>query len=315
LGSWQQALDLNRAVHESKRNRNASEADLAGTMFNDYGALLALGRNEEALDLLNKCRTVFEGTRDYSMLAKTQVALADVEGKLGNVDRAVTLGTDALRLAYVVVDPEAIAVGHHHLAAQLALTDADASSVRANLLAATLIRYQTGSGDLVQSVQAVAGTLPDEQAKRLSFDEVCSIVDTGEGIHFRALFARLPARAGTGDEAVADVLRLATDLRADVIAQTVDVWEPIVSALVAVRRASGGLSVEEVDAVLTAAEEQADWQELVPVLRRIQAGEDDPTLADDLNPVDSAIVRRTLGALAGTVDVDPNAWRALIEQA
>jgi tetratricopeptide (TPR) repeat protein len=317
LGSWQQALDLNRAIRESKLGREAGDAELAGTAFNDYGALLALGHNEEARDLLTKCRTVFEAGRNYPMLAKTLVAMADVEGRLGELDGAVSLGRDALRLAYVVVDPEAIAVGHHNLAAHLARTDADLRTILANLLTAALIRYQTGSGDLATSVQAVAGMLPDGQQEigQLSFEDVCSIVDSGEGIHFAALFARLPARTRTGEDAVTDVLRLAGDLRSDVIAQTVDVWDPIVSALLAVRHESADLTVEDVDQVLTAAEEQSDWQELVPVLRRIQAGEQDPTLADNLNPVDSAIVRRTLGALAGTVDIDPNAWRALVEQA
>jgi hypothetical protein len=281
LGSWQQALDFNRAIQESKRNRDAGEADLAGTAFNDYGVLLALGHNEKARDLLTQCRRAFEADHNYPMLAKTLVAMADVEGRLGDLDGAISLGQDALRLAYVVVDPEAIAVGHHNLATHLAQTDADLRTILANLLTAALIRYQTGSGDLVTSVQAVAGMLPDGQQEigRLSFDDVCSIVDSGEGIQFAALFARLPARARTGQDAVTDVLRLASDLRSDVIAQTLDVWDPIVSALLAVRHDSADLTVEDVDQVL------------------------------------SAIVRRTLGALAGTVDIDPNAWRVLVEQA
>ncbi|HEX5405796.1 MAG TPA: hypothetical protein VFX16_26270 [Pseudonocardiaceae bacterium] len=316
LGEWQRALDLNSAVRESKRNRDAGAAELAGTSFNDYGMLLALGRNAEALALLHECREVFEANRDYAMLAKTLVALADAEGALGHIDRAVALGRDALRLAYVVVDSEAIAIGHHNLATHLMQTeDADSRVVQANLLAAAAIRYQTGSGNLVQSVQAVAGVVVDDDQPRLSFDEVCSIVDGNEGIHFGALFARLPSRANTGEDVVADVVRLATNLRTDVIAQTVDVWEPIVSALLAVLHDSPDVTGEDVNQVLTAAEEQPDWQELVPVLRRIQAGEEDPALAENLNPVDTAIVRRTLGALAGTVEVDPEAWRVLVEQA
>jgi hypothetical protein len=245
------------------------------------------------------------------MLAKTLIALADVEGTLGHSERAVGLDRNALRLGYVVVDPEGIAVGHHNLGAHLTGAEADLRAAWAHLLAAAVIRYQIGSGGLGESVQAVAGM--QASAGSLSFDEMCSIVDDDEGIHFAALFGRLPARADTGDGAVEEVLRLATDLRSGVIAQNVDVWEPIVSAVLAVRRSSADLAAADVEQLLSTAEQQPEWQELVPVLRRIQAGEDDPALVDNLNPVDTAIVRRALDALAGTADVDPAAWRQLTE--
>ena len=86
-------------------------------------------------------------------------------------------------------------------------------------------------------------------------------------------------------------------------------WEPVISSLVA---ANCGDTVADraLDLVLASLGQHADWQQLVAVLRRIQAGERDPALVTGLDPIDMAIVRRALAALAGTEQVDTNAWRA-----
>jgi hypothetical protein len=49
------------------------------------------------------------------------------------------------------------------------------------------------------------------------------------------------------------------------------------------------------------------------VLRRIHAGETDPaTLLSGLDHIDAQIAQRALGLLAGTLTVDPDAWRTLL---
>jgi hypothetical protein len=88
-----------------------------------------------------------------------------------------------------------------------------------------------------------------------------------------------------------------------------DQWEPVISGLVA---ADCGDTVADraLDLILASLAEHADWRQVVAVLRRIRTGERDPALAIGLDPIDTAIVRRALAALAGTVPVDANAWRA-----
>jgi hypothetical protein len=62
---------------------------------------------------------------------------------------------------------------------------------------------------------------------------------------------------------------------------------------------------------LVALDNHRDWRELVAVLRRIRAGARDPALATGLDPIDTAIVHRALAALAGTAQVDTDAWHTL----
>lgn len=88
-----------------------------------------------------------------------------------------------------------------------------------------------------------------------------------------------------------------------------DEWEPVISGLVAADRGDS-VADQALDLVFASLREHADWQQLVAVLRRIRAGERDPALIDGLDPVDTAIARRALAALAGTVRVDADVWRA-----
>ena len=87
-----------------------------------------------------------------------------------------------------------------------------------------------------------------------------------------------------------------------------DQWEPVISSLVAADRGDT-FADQALDLILASLDEHADWQQVVAVLRRIRAGERDPALISGLDPIDTAIVRRALAALAGTVPVDTNAWR------
>lgn len=88
-----------------------------------------------------------------------------------------------------------------------------------------------------------------------------------------------------------------------------DQWEPVISGLVAADRGDT-VADRALDLILASLAEHADWRQVVAVLRRIRTGERDPALVTGLDPIDTAIVRRALAALAGTVPVDANAWRA-----
>lgn len=319
LGRWPEALELSAALQRSQSDRGAGEEERTVTAFNDYGPLLRLGRGNEARELLYHCRAVFARTENLTMMGNTLTALADAEAHLGGVDAAVQEETDALRLKYRGRDPEAIAVSHYNLANYLLKAERELRPVWAHRLAAALIRYQIDSPRLTASVQAVGRLLGQRGAPSapLSFDDVCGTVDLLPGVGFTELFDRLPARAATGQSALDEIMRAIGEARDTALHESVALWEPIISALVA---AHGPEPDPEAAAVLgdTLAElrQQYAWRELVPVLTRIQAGpyyHSDQTIGF-LDPISAMVAERAKAALAGTVAVDPTAWRALTEE-
>lgn len=86
-------------------------------------------------------------------------------------------------------------------------------------------------------------------------------------------------------------------------------WEPVISSLVAADRGDV-VADQALDLVLASLGKHVDWRQLVAVLRRIRAGERGTGLVTGLDPIDTAVVRRALAALAGTVRVDADTWRA-----
>jgi len=316
LRSWQQALDLNTENLDSKRRRGASDAEQAFDAFNDYEPLLKLDRPVEARDLLIRCRDVFEANNNISALGTTLGALAQVEDTLGHPDRAIDLETNAFRFNYLTADPEAIGGSHTNLASYLQRAGGDPQQIWAHHLAAAVIAYQTGSGQLSGRLQALAGLLADEPAAAPGeFTRVCQIVDQIPGVHLAELLARLPQRAPDGQAAMDEVLRLAHEAGAEHTAQVIAAWDPVLSALHAAIShpdpATRDAATRILNHALTTRGQYPDWQALVAVLRRIHAGDRDPTLTDGLDPVDTEITRRALDLLAGTTTIDPDAWRTL----
>ncbi|MGC4819797.1 hypothetical protein [Micromonospora sp. DT63] len=313
LGRWQQALDFSAEILASQRGRGASDAEQAFSALNEYGPLLRLGRVGEARTLLQWCRTVFDADHNITMLGKVLSALADVEDQLGHGGPAIELGKDALRLGYAAGEPDGIGVSHTNLALYLNRYGGERQQVWAHRLAAAVIGYQTGAGELTGRVRALARLLArDEAPPPAAFADVCRIVDQVDGVHLADLVARLPARAPDGQAALDEVLRLARSLppeeEAD-LQRHLTWWEPVIAALIA---AEGGDpdAAAALDQALTARGEQSDWRQLAEVLRRIHAGDHTPAL-DGLDPIDTAIVRRLLDALAGEVTVDLDAWHTL----
>jgi hypothetical protein len=318
LGRWQQALDLNRDNLDSKRRRGATAADQANTAFNDYQPLLRLGRVTQARDLLISCRTAFEATNNIPSLGITVGALAEVEATLGRLDRAITLATDALRFHYLAADPDSISTSHHNLADYLDRDGRQPWQIWAHRLAAAIISYQTGNGQLPNRLGALTRLLATHlEAAPKTFTVVCQIVDQIDGVHLADLLAQLPQRAPDGQTAMTEVLRLATQAGADDAERFVAAWEPVLSALHASLRhrdpTTRATAAHTLTQALAIPAEHHDWQALVSALRQIQAG--DHASTDGLDPIDTAIVQRALDILAGTATTDPGAWRRLIDTA
>jgi hypothetical protein len=321
LSQWDTALELNAAIQRSQEERDADDVERALAWFNDYGPLLQTGRALEARELLFRCRVAFGRAEDITMMGNTLSALADVDGHLGQLNRAIDQETDALRMKYRGSDPEAVAVSHYNLANYLIRATNEPRAVWAHRLAAAVIRYQTESPRLTASVRSIGRLLGDhaeESVSPLSFDEVCVLVDGLPEVRFTELFALLPDRTGGGQAAVDEVMRLTATMRDSTIQESVAAWEPVISALVAAQQPDPPADVEPLlEDAFAELWKQVAWRELVNVLRRIHAGPDfyNANIVDNLDPVSAAVAGRAKAAVTGQVSVDPTMWRTLIEQA
>ncbi len=318
------ALDLHTERRDSMRRRGASPLEQAVAEFSAYGALLQLGRVQEARELLHYCRSTFEASNDIPLLGRTIRALAQVEAALGRHDNAIALVQDALRYEYLAGDPHAIADAHYDLATYLDATHPGLPDIWAHLLAAATVRYQTGDGFLTTSLRTIGRRLTDDPdhappTTTTTITAVCAIVEQVPGVHLSDLLTRLPARAPSPQAAMEEVLRLAPDAAAEEAARYVADWDPVLAALHAAllhpdtttRHQAG----EALAAVLASATNSPDWRSLVDVLRRILAGDRDlDALVTGLDQIDTAITRRALDVLAGTVALDLGSWRSLSEE-
>ncbi|HEX4965594.1 MAG TPA: CHAT domain-containing protein [Thermoanaerobaculia bacterium] len=211
LARWEDALSLVAEILRIEDERGAAEIELAQTAFNQYFPLLRLGRFQEAREVLEACRRIFEEHRDVEMLGKVFTALADLEYTEGNPSEAVRFEKSALRHTYQAGDPEDCAISHNNLANHLERTQAVPEEVLAHRLAGGAMCFQISSGMLGLVVGNLArSSLPPSP---LPFEEVARRVEEIDGVHFRELFDRLPKRAPDGDAAIAEVWRLVQEKR------------------------------------------------------------------------------------------------------
>lgn len=120
----------------------------------------------------------------------------------------------ALRNAYVAGDPQRCAAHHLNLANHHEASDGEPTTFLAHRLAGGVLLFQADSdlytdalGDLAMSLVRFAprrAPLPD------SFDELVTIVEAVDGVHFRDLVDRLSQDGGAdGEEAVHAVVGMA----------------------------------------------------------------------------------------------------------
>jgi hypothetical protein len=329
LNLWQRALDLSAEIGASKRARGATDREIAFSRLNDYEPLRALGRLTEARTLLMSCKAVFEAHHDITNLGKTLGALADIEDSLGHSHAAISLQRDAIRLAYTSSDINGAGTSHHNLANYLERYTEQTTEAWGHRLAAALIAYQTGSGQLLGRLTALAQLVRSaDTAPPASFDQVCAVVDQIDGVHLADLIAQLPTRAPDGQAAMAEVLTLAAQLpeQAADPDRHLRAWAPVISALAAtitdqptgttspdgaasedLRQAAGAFLTKALDLYA----DTQDWAALAAALRRVQAGERDPTaLSAGLDEIDAAILHRALAAVDGSDPIDPTLWAA-----
>jgi tetratricopeptide (TPR) repeat protein len=301
LGRWEVALELNGEVVRSTAARDAPALELAGSRFNDYGALLELGRLQDARAVLHGCREIYQAEGAVAELGQVFVALGDLEERLGHQQDAIGMAQAALRYLYAVGDLDNLAVSHQNLATYLSRAGGDPALAMAHRLAAALLRYQTGEGRLTGTLRTLADDLAKfgEQALPGSFAELDGRVGQVEGVRLAELFGRLPGPAADGDQALAEVLRLAREQPTqplDTRQGLLEEWEPVIAGVVAAARgdpeARAGLGP-----LLAELDTTSDWAALAGVLRRVLAGERGQQLLQGLDEVDTAIVADVLRRL------------------
>jgi hypothetical protein len=115
-----------------------------------------------------------------------------------------------MRYTYLTKDPQACSIGHFNLATFLSRVGAVPELVLAHRLAATVIDFQSGSGEWLSALPALASQMasfsPTPPPLPTSFEELCGMVEQMDGVRFRALFEGLPRRMPSGEEALRAVL-------------------------------------------------------------------------------------------------------------
>jgi tetratricopeptide (TPR) repeat protein len=213
-GNWGSAIAFNAGVVDSARRRNVSDYDLARARVNDNGALIRLGRYEEADQLLRQCQHVFEGYQDFSHLAGVFSGRADLEDELGHGGTAIQFGRTALRLRYAYGrDPAAIATDHYNLAIYLRKLRVDPVEHRAHRLAAGLIAGLAGMADRFRAaIDGLAADLHEDIGPTQvpgSLAEVTYWVEETDGVCFAALVSSLTADPRAAEDLLGEILTTA----------------------------------------------------------------------------------------------------------
>ena len=315
LEHWDSALTYNSAAMESMRRRGAPAADLAWARFSDYGPLLGLGRNDEALAVVQECKAAAEQDRDIEMLGVVFGALAEVEDARGHQDVAADRCKDSLRYLYRVGNPTDAAGGHARLGNYTGRGGASHQSAVTQFLAAALLHELSGTGQASNPVNAAAAHLRAGQDPAMlptNVAELCARIQAVPGCDLAGLLGRIwpdsVAVEHTYQGIVHQVHAAAAQPGAAVIATAQ--WDPIIAALHAA--ADGSTAAAEVaENFLSALESQAGRTALARALRRITAGDlDAVSLTGNLDESDAAIVERALDAIEGRIEVRRALWRA-----
>jgi tetratricopeptide (TPR) repeat protein len=301
LGEWETALELNRDIVANIMRRGAGVHEIARARFNDYTPLIRLGRLDDADQLLRDCQEVYEEQADTGRLGGVLSARADLEDERGRPDQAAALERTGLRYLYIRDDWDGAIASHNNLAHYLKKTGAPPGEWLAHRIAAASIEYAArGSATRIYNLAGDLRLLGDNAPLPNSFAELTSRVEALEGVRFGQLITRLTDQPG--DQLLTETVQLARQQIAADDQALADRWEPRIAAVVAAAQGNSEAAAA-VEPILAELAGTQDWAALVPVLRRMIAGDRGEALLTGLDPVDTAITQRTLDALAGRVEL------------
>jgi tetratricopeptide (TPR) repeat protein len=208
LQRWEQALTLNKAIRESEEEREAPALKRAWTAFGAFGALVELGRLQEAEEALVQLHRTLEASGDLRRLGEVFGSWAILELRRNNRVDALAFIHKALRHSYAEGEPHTLVTDHNNLATILESGEgSDPKEVIAHRLAAALISLKS-QGAYARSLYLLGATLTSYGEKVLpqSFEELCVRLEQTDGCEFRAVWSRLGLGAESDDEALARVL-------------------------------------------------------------------------------------------------------------
>ncbi|MFR0359258.1 CHAT domain-containing protein [Streptomyces sediminimaris] len=313
---WRRALEYNAELCRTKEARGAPATELAMARFPAYMPLAQLGRTEEALSLLDRCRA---HVTDAADLGEVFGALGNIEHLRGHGDVAIARARDSLRYAYLGNVPSFIALGHGNLGSYLHEHARDGAQAAAHHLVAALLGRLT-SGVTIDAVGSLAGDLREfGQAADppTDPDELAAQVGTVPGVDLRKVLRQVaPDPAAVGDllaSLVDEARRLAARPTKQIIRQAAwsVVWEPVVATLVAAARGNTAAYIQLRRRLIALENLDPQFAQLPAVLRRLHDGERGPHLLAGLGPLDAAVAVRAQDALENRVDIDLDLWPAL----
>jgi hypothetical protein len=159
--------------------------------------------------------------------------------------------------------------------------------------------------------------LIDEPAVPATIDDLAARVDRVDGVHLASLVASLSPDPELPSQILTDLFEQARSRPDQALAdlqRNLDEWGSRIAAIVA---AVGGdeSAKTEIDRSLGQLADSEDWSELVRVLRRVLAGDRDrESLTRGLDEIDTAILDRTLDAIADRLQIMPpvDPWSPII---
>jgi tetratricopeptide (TPR) repeat protein len=115
LARWQTCLELVRESEETARRMGQTNLELAEIRFNGHGALIGLGRLDEAQTCVEACLGIFRAHGSVAAEAGALSALASIWRNRGDLGQALALERQVLSLYDRLPDPADRAAAHANL--------------------------------------------------------------------------------------------------------------------------------------------------------------------------------------------------------
>lgn len=191
LGQYQQSIEFNTKVLQSKSERKAPILEQARTLINFYGPLLRLKQFDKARVILNNCRDIFEGENAIFELSAVFYGLADLENELGHLEEAKKFAEASLRYCYVHKTPAYLARSHvlySDIVAQSRLREGITHRI-AGMLIFTAIGSLNSS--LFGTLLELLGRQSDHEPLSLDFADICKSVAGVDEVNLEGMMSSL----------------------------------------------------------------------------------------------------------------------------
>ncbi|MFD8806420.1 CHAT domain-containing protein [Streptomyces sp. NPDC059597] len=310
LREWQRALDLNNDLLDLMRQRMAVRAESVRVEFHNHAPLMALGRFDDARELLLRVRRTAEQGDDSKLLGMVMGSQAGLEYLQGHVEVAVRLQREALRHSTEAGDLHDLSIGHLNLGNMHVAADEPLQALCNHLIGAVI--------ECVRGGVTTSDSVADQLAENLDKGRVMACPLDWPDVHRVAyeyigipLERSLPGLFTTEDpllpqRTLDDLLRRAwrrLNLR---FAPHLAAWDPVLSAIAAAV-AGDDTARRQAHLALDDLREFPEWSPLVRILRGVLENRADVP-DDNLKLLHHVIVYRLLHMPKTDVGIPPGLW-------